>query len=144
MNTRGARVLITDQNKGRIWEEYVDPRDVSMGLPGMAQAVAAMKETLPPIVRRNPRERFRSMLDKVLPQMLEQYRATGRCRWPASVQRTLTEISLAQNDPTLTDEGGVEQVIRQGKALTQWLSETGERQQAAQDSRKVTLDWSGH
>lgn len=144
MNTRGARILITDPGTARIYEEYVDPTDTSMGLPGMAGAVQAMKETLPPIVRRTPRQRMESMLQKVLPDMLRAYQTTGKAEWPTSLQKVLNDEAERLHDPSLAQPGGVEQVIRQGKALTQYLAETGARQQSAQDSKKVALDWSGH
>lgn len=144
MDTRGARVLITDVGESRIWQEYVDPGDVSMGLPGMAGAVQAMKDTLPNRPRRTPRERMESMLQRVLPQMLAAYKETGKAEWPRSMQNVLDEIAKRDHDPTIAHAGDVEQVIRQGKALTRWLSETGARQQSLADYKQVTVEWAGH
>jgi hypothetical protein len=67
---------------------------------------------------------------------------TGQDPWPTSAVKVLKE--LAVDDPTLLQNGGVEQVIRQGTALARHIVETGEMQQKAQDLKKVTLDWSGH
>jgi hypothetical protein len=144
MDPRGARILITDKAQGRIWEEYVDPRDTSMGLPGMAQAVEAMRQTLPAHPRRTPRQRYESMLNKVLPDMLRMYRETGAARWPRSVQVVLDYLAEREHDPTLAQPGGVEQVIRQGKALVRYTSERSLNEQTERDRKKVTLDWSGH
>jgi hypothetical protein len=143
MNARGAQILIVDP-AGRIFEEYVDPRDISMGLPGMAQAVQAMKETLPVVTRRTPRERLEAMIRRVMPDMLEMYRVTGKAEWPSSVREVLHYLAERDNDPSLEVAGGVADVIHQGKALMGWIAETGGRQQAAQDYKKVTLDWAGH
>lgn len=140
-------ILIVDKARGKIWEEQVDPTDYSMGelVPGMAQAVQAMKETLPPVVRRDPRARYEAMLNRILPDMLRAYELTGEMpRWPDSLEAVLHYLAERDHDPTLEQTGGVEQVIRQGKAFVRYLAEQGARQQSAQDSKKVTLDWSGH
>lgn len=144
MNPRGARVLITSTPDQKIWAEDVDPRDMSMGLPGMAQAVAAMRETLPPVVRRTPRERHRAFMEKVVKEAVQSYRVTGRIEWPASALVAIKHQAAKEHDPTLLQDGGVEQIIRQGKALARYVTEQTVNRQKENDLKKVTLDWSGH
>lgn len=136
MNTSGARVLITDSTQGRVWEEYV--RDPEEDADTVYQA---MKDTLDPVVRRTPKARYEAMLKRILEDAITSYSKTGRASWPASVQRVFQE--LAVDDPTILNEGGIEQVIRQGKALARHVVETGENQQRAQDRKRTTLGWSG-
>ena len=84
------------------------------------------------------------MMQRVVRQAVESYRYTGRAQWPQSVQRVLEDRAKIEHDPTLLNEGGVEQVIRQGKALARHLTETGVQKQRESDMKKVTLDWAGH
>src|SRR5215470_17460259 len=100
MDSRGAQILIVDKAQERIWEETVDPRDESMGLPGMAQAVEAMRQTLPVRPRRTHRQRFESMFDKVLPDMLRMYRVAGRAAWPTSAREALRYLADRDHDPS--------------------------------------------
>ena len=159
MNARGARLLITDVAQEKIWAEQTSvPYPMLTGIKEIDDrawdafeaetapiAYQAMRETLEPVVRRTPRERYEAMLNRVLPDMLKAYRENGQMpEWPRSLQAVLEHVAARDHDPTLIERGGVEQVIRQGKALVSYLVETGARQQAAQDYKKVALDYPGH
>lgn len=135
-----SRVLITDMAQGRIWAENVrDPEEAQ------EQVFQAMRDTLSPVVRRTPAERLRATMEPLVADALAAYKATGHIAWPRSAELALADIATLIHDPTITsDQGGAEQVIRQGKALARYIAEMGDRQQAALDSKKVTLDWAGH
>ena len=151
MNPYGA--LIVDPGQTRVWTPRPDMPQVRYterdGTTYIAPDTGALADELLSTVeatpRRTPRERYQSMLNKVLPDMLRAYHDYGQMpEWPRSLQAVLAYIAERDHDPTLTTMGGVDQVIRQGKALVAYLSETGARQQAEADSKMVTLNWSGH
>lgn len=138
MNPRGARVLITGGEE-RIYEEHVADLETAD-----EQVYQAMRDTVPLPKRRTPEQRLQATMQPMVEQAVTSYTQTGRIRWPRSAEVALAEIARLNNDPTLLQDGGVEQVIRQGKALARWIVERGEQQQKAQDRKKVTLDWAGH
>jgi hypothetical protein len=107
-------------------------------------AVERMKAALPPVVRRDPKERYRAVLEGISRAAIESYRRTGRIIWPASAERELKEIAWKTGDPTLTDLGGIDQLQRQVAALTRHVLETNEVSQKQQDGHRTTVDWTGH
>ena len=117
-------MLITDMGQGRIWEEYVSgPLNSAETHEKVYQA---MRETSIPLKRPDPREHLESTMNHIVSQALASYKATGRVRWPQSVERALGEIARDTNDPSLlSDQGGVEQVIKQGRAFARYITETG-------------------
>ena len=132
MNTRGA-VLITDMASGRIWEtDAVEPDAV----------FDEMKSTLPPVVRQTPRQRADNTTERIVKDAIQFYKHNKR--WPQSVIDILKEMAIKENDPSLAKDGNIDDFIRQGQALARHIVATGLRQQAIQDSKKVTLDWAGH
>jgi hypothetical protein len=106
------------------------------------QVYQALVDTTPQVVRRTPLQRTDSLTEKVLTDAMAFFRLNGR--WPKSAIDTLRTIAERDHDPSLTTDGGVEQFIRQGKALARYLAETGERKQAEQDSKRVVRNWAGH
>jgi hypothetical protein len=145
VNSQGA-VLIVDPGQGRIWEAEKDiplERFGSFRAPSMDGVFEDMKSTLPPVIRRSPRQRMESMMQRIVEQAVTSYRITGKAQWPKSTLDTLGEIARKNNDPQLLKEGGIEQVIYQGKALARHLAEEGENRQKAQDSKRTTRNWSG-
>ena len=147
MNKVG-RVLITDPGTGRIWEAEPDlptQRYDDVVAPEMEAVFEDMRSTLDPVRRRTPKERLQATMQPIVEQALASYKATGKIIWPRSAELALGEIARLTHDPSLVkDTGGVEQVIKQGQALARYIADTGVRQQAAQDYKKVTLDWAGH
>lgn len=153
MNERGAKLLITDMAQGRIWEaerdlelvRYTDADGSSYLAPAQEAVFEDMRSTVAPPTRRTPRERLEATMQPLVADALASYKATGRIVWPRSAETALAHIAMLIHDPTITDDtGGAEQVIRQGKALALYITETGEMQQKHQDSKKTTLDWAGH
>lgn len=110
--------------------------------PITEQQQAALAVPLPP--RRDPNERYRSMLNRITEDMLRTYRETGTILWPASAWEELKLVAWRTGDPKLLDLGGEEQLRKQIVALTRHVVETGERKQRAKDSKKVALDYHGH
>ena len=140
MNTHGARVLVTDPAQGRVFEEYV-PRDL-VSSEAQQKVYDAMVSTLPAIHRRTPIERREAMERRSVKDAIDFYRRNAQ--WPNSVIEVLKFLAIRDHDPSLASDGGIEDFIHQGKALARYIVETGARQQAEQDQKKVTLDWSGH
>lgn len=149
---RTGRLLISDMAEGRVWEaekslalaRYRNRDGSTFVAPTQEAVFEDMRSTLPPVIRRSPQERLRATMQPIVEQALTAYKATGHITWPRSAERALADIARLKNDPTLLNDGGVDQVIRQGIALAQHIAETGEMQQKAQDHKKVTLDWAGH
>jgi hypothetical protein len=110
--------------QGRIWEEYVSgPLDSGEAQEKVYQA---MRETVTPLAKPDPRKHLEATMQHIVSQALASYKATGRVRWPQSVERALGEIARSTNDPSLlSDQGGVEQVIKQGRAFARYITETG-------------------
>lgn len=109
-----------------------------------AEQVAQMQAKLPTMVRREPKARYRSMLERISADALRSYRATGQINWPKSMWDELKVLAWKNADPGLTDLGGEEQLRRQIQALTRHIVETGEMKQKEKNAKKVVLDYHGH
>lgn len=104
-----------------------------------------LRSTLPPVERRDPRQRLESMILRISEDWLAAYRETGRGHLPRSVEVVLGHLAERDHDPRLrTEARSVEDYMYQATAFARYLADTGVRQQAEQDGRKVTLDWAGH
>ena len=108
------------------------------------EQVARMQANLPAIVRREPKARYRSMLERISEEALRNYRATGHIHWPQSAWDELKTVAWKTGDPHLTDLGGEEQLRKQIEALTRHIVETGEMKQKEKNRKKVVLDYHGH
>jgi hypothetical protein len=96
---------------------------------------AELSEGLPAIQRREARERFHVMRDKILADAERSYKTFGYVIWPKSIQDELTALGWKAGNPNFKAQ--VEDLARK-------YVEEGARKQAAKDQRKVSLDWHGH
>ena len=140
MNLRGA--MIIDGVQRRTWLTDAAAED-------MEAVFEEMKETLPKIRRRTPKQRMESMwktqYKSTVQGLLKELRLNGYATWPKSVRDQLIELSKRDHDPRLAkDMRSVEDVLYQSQAFNRWLTETGENEQKARDRKQVILGWHGH
>ena len=90
---------------------------------------------VPAMPRREPRERFKVLVAKLVQDALPSYRRLGYPVWPVSVQQELKALGWREGDPKLWE---------QVESLARSYIERGARMQAEQDSHKVSRGWHGH
>lgn len=99
------------------------------------QLLAKLYEDLPPIVRREPRQRYEVLLNQLVEQGLKTYRAYGYPVWPKSIQQELKVLGWKEGDPDF---------YAQAEALAGKFIKEYAQKQKAKDQRKSALDWHGH
>ena len=99
------------------------------------QLVRQLKENLPPMPRREPRERYRVLIQKLVQDALPSYRRLGYPVWPYSVQQELKALGWKEGDPKLWE---------QVESLARYYIERGARMQKEQDDRQTSIGWHGH
>jgi len=103
--------------------------------PTEEQMRAELTADLPPPIRRSARDRYRVLVNRLFAEGQRTYAQFGYPVWPKSIQDELKTLGWTEGNPNL--QGQVE-------ALARKYIEEGARIQKEKDSKKVTLDWSGH
>lgn len=112
-----------------------DKRWRRLPAPSPEQMKAELTKDLPPVVRREARERFKVLVNRLYEDGLKTYQAHGYPVWPKSIQDELAVLGWQIGNPDL--RGQVE-------ALARKYVEEGARKQREKDQKKSVLDWHGH
>jgi len=102
--------------------------------PVPEQLIRQLKD-VPAMPRREARERFKVLVQKLVQDALPSYRRLGYPVWPSSVQAELTALGWKQGDPKLWE---------QVESLARYYIERGARMQKEQDDRQTSIGWHGH
>ncbi len=103
--------------------------------PTPEQMKAELSKDLPPVIRREARERYRVLANRLYADGLKSYELFGYPVWPKSVQDELRAFGWKEGNPDLW--GQVE-------ALARKYVEEGAHKQKEKDQKKSSLDWHGH
>lgn len=103
--------------------------------PSPEQMKAELSRDLPPVVRREARERYKVLVNRLFADGMKSYETFGYPVWPKSIQEELRVLGWKTGNPDL--RGQVE-------ALAKKYIEEGARKQRAKDAHKTALDWHGH
>ena len=109
----------------KVWASEVVPQAV----------MERWEDELPAPVRRSSRQRYESLVQKLLAAGRASEAAYGRPVWPESIQLVLDGLGFKR---TNTD------MHAQVYALAKHYIVKAENQQRAKDARKVVTDWHGH
>lgn len=105
--------------------------------------VQEFMQAVPAEVRRSARERYRELVSQLVADGLRTKKLTGKVEFPASIEREIQTLAVAEGDPTLLTRiknGSIEAIER----YAAWQMRQVAAQQKAQDRKKVALDWHGH
>lgn len=127
--------LLPWQRSTLVGRSGTGPRDSRRVPVSDAAMKAALTADLPPVVRREARERYRVLVNRLYADGLRSYELFGYPVWPKSIADELRAFGWKEGNPDLW--GQVETLARR-------YVEQGAHKQRESDQRKTTLDYHGH
>jgi hypothetical protein len=101
-----------------------------------AEAVQAMKDSLPAIVRKSANEKYQQLCQNLFRDAMKFFKGgDGQIVWPESVLREMDVLAKGMGKDTL---------VRQTQEIARRFIVKAAREQQAQDAKSVTRGWSGH
>lgn len=123
--------MLGGQKRRKRWNPKVMVQNVEVPQAMVEQ----MQAQLPPVIRREPRERLKVLVQRMVEDAMRSKRQFGYVRWPASVEKELRAVGWREGEPDLV--GKIEEAAAR-------LMEVAANRQRMSDQRKATLDWHGH
>lgn len=116
-------------------ENEWNARVMMQNVPVPEEMVRRMQSSLPPTIRRTPRERLRVLVERLVTDARRSQATFGYVRWPKSIEAELKLIGWKEGEPLL---------LERIEALAARFMEKAAHQQRISDQRKSALDWHGH
>lgn len=138
-STRVNRVKSDGSETPNRWNAKV----VMQNVPVPYEMQQKMIEGLPPMIRREARERYDALVKRLLKDMQHIKLVTGKYVPPASIAEEIRQASWRFGDPTLLKR--IENVEPAAvEVYASYLLMDAANRQKIKDKRKVALDWHGH